>query len=107
MLPPSPQIRKNSKLLYGKRTVLTNGRRKSIPPASNCDSFQSYGSTPTLASSERDAKTIEDEIKVLRQLLTSRDEEISKLKREIDKLKVGNYSSYRALVNRWDVLPSE
>ncbi|XP_055636184.1 cGMP-dependent protein kinase, isozyme 1 isoform X2 [Toxorhynchites rutilus septentrionalis] len=85
--PVKERIRKNSKLLYGKRTVLTDGRRKSIPPASNCDSFQSYGSTPTLAGSEPGSKTIEDEIKVLRQLLIARDEEISKLKREIDKLK--------------------
>ncbi|XP_058821188.1 cGMP-dependent protein kinase, isozyme 1 [Topomyia yanbarensis] len=83
--PVKEKIRKNSKLLYGKRTVLANGRRKSIPPASNSDSFQSYGSTPTLSGDNR--KTLEEEIVGLRQLLNTRDEEISKLKREIDKLK--------------------
>ncbi|KAL9707716.1 hypothetical protein quinque_011234 [Culex quinquefasciatus] len=84
-------------MLYGSRTVLTGGggsdfRRKSIPPDSNCDSFQSYGSTPTLNSSSGGGgrhlpRTLEDEINNLRQLLKARDEEISKLRREIDKLK--------------------
>ncbi|XP_021703513.1 cGMP-dependent protein kinase, isozyme 1 [Aedes aegypti] len=86
--PVKERIRKNSKLLFGKRTIpLSNGdRRKSIPPEHNCDSFQSYGSTPTLGSGTK-SKTLEDEIHFLRQQLKARDEEISKLKREIDKLK--------------------
>lgn len=75
-------------MLFGKRTnLLGNDRRKSIPPENNCDSFQSYGSTPTLGSGTK-SKTLEDEIHYLRQQLKARDEEISKLKREIDKLKV-------------------
>uniref|UniRef100_A0A8D8A7Y8 cGMP-dependent protein kinase n=1 Tax=Culex pipiens TaxID=7175 RepID=A0A8D8A7Y8_CULPI len=95
--PVKEKIRKKSKMLYGSRTVLTGGgggdsRRKSIPPDSNCDSFQSYGSTPTLNSSSGGGgrhlpRTLEDEINNLRQLLKARDEEISKLRREIDKLK--------------------
>ncbi|XP_055550777.1 cGMP-dependent protein kinase, isozyme 1 [Wyeomyia smithii] len=88
--PVKEKIRRNSKLLYGKRTVLSNGRRKSIPPASNSDSFQSYGSTPTLTSENHPpsaSPSLEKEIAGLRQLLRTRDDEISKLKREIDKLK--------------------
>ncbi|XP_062548694.1 cGMP-dependent protein kinase, isozyme 1 [Armigeres subalbatus] len=86
--PVKERIRKNSKLMFGKRTnLLSNGnRRKSIPPENNCDSFQSYGSTPTLGNDIK-SKPLEDEILYLRQQLKVRDEEISKLKREIDKLK--------------------
>ncbi|XP_055591694.1 cGMP-dependent protein kinase, isozyme 1-like [Uranotaenia lowii] len=91
--PVKEKIRKNSKLLFGKRTVLSDGRRKSIPQSGfNCDSFQSYGSTPTLNSQTNNGPKgavakAEDEIHGLRQLLKIRDEEINRLKREIDKLK--------------------
>ncbi|XP_052863980.1 cGMP-dependent protein kinase, isozyme 1-like [Anopheles cruzii] len=77
--PVKERIRKNSVKLWGK--VLTEDRRKSL--SGQCDSLQSYGSVMTVSGEH----TLEDELNSLRRLLRARDEEIDKLRSEIDKLK--------------------
>ncbi|ETN65166.1 cgmp-dependent protein kinase [Anopheles darlingi] len=80
--PIKERIRKNSVKLWGK--VLTDDRRKSL--SGQCDSLQSYGSSMTI-SGAADQNALEEELNGLRRLLRARDEEIDKLRREIDKLK--------------------
>ncbi|XP_050088154.1 cGMP-dependent protein kinase, isozyme 1 [Anopheles aquasalis] len=80
--PIKERIRKNSVKLWGK--VLTDDRRKSL--SGQCDSLQSYGSAMTI-SGAADQNALEEELNGLRRLLRARDEEIDKLRREIDKLK--------------------
>ncbi|XP_053665243.1 cGMP-dependent protein kinase, isozyme 1 [Anopheles marshallii] len=79
--PVKERIRKNSVKFWGK--VLTEDRRKSL--TGQCDSLQSYGSSMTISGTE--PNSFEDEIIGLRKLLRARDDEIDKLRREIDKLK--------------------
>ncbi|XP_058168096.1 cGMP-dependent protein kinase, isozyme 1 [Anopheles ziemanni] len=79
--PVKERIRKNSVKFWGK--VLTEDRRKSL--SGRCDSLQSYGSSMTVSGEE--PNTLEEEIHNLRRLLRARDDEIDKLRREIDKLK--------------------
>uniref|UniRef100_A0A182NTB8 cGMP-dependent protein kinase n=1 Tax=Anopheles dirus TaxID=7168 RepID=A0A182NTB8_9DIPT len=79
--PVKERIRKNSVKFWGK--VLTEDRRKSL--TGQCDSLQSYGSSMTISGTE--PNSFEEEIIGLRKLLRARDDEIDKLRREIDKLK--------------------
>uniref|UniRef100_A0A182K5Y2 cGMP-dependent protein kinase n=1 Tax=Anopheles christyi TaxID=43041 RepID=A0A182K5Y2_9DIPT len=79
--PVKERIRKNSVKFWGK--VLTEDRRKSL--TGQCDSLQSYGSAMTISGTE--PNSFEEEIIGLRKLLRARDDEIDKLRREIDKLK--------------------
>ncbi|XP_053673638.1 cGMP-dependent protein kinase, isozyme 1-like [Anopheles nili] len=80
--PVKERIRKNSVKFWGK--VLTeDSRRKSL--TGQADSLQSYGSSMTISG--MDPHGVEEELHGLRSLLRARDEEIDKLRREIDKLK--------------------
>uniref|UniRef100_A0A182YPT9 cGMP-dependent protein kinase n=1 Tax=Anopheles stephensi TaxID=30069 RepID=A0A182YPT9_ANOST len=79
--PVKERIRKNSVKFWGK--VLTEDRRKSL--TGQGDSLHSYGSTMTISGTE--PNSFEEEIMGLRKLLRARDDEIDKLRREIDKLK--------------------
>nr|XP_049466556.1 cGMP-dependent protein kinase, isozyme 1 [Anopheles coluzzii] len=79
--PVKERIRKNSVKFWGK--VLTEDRRKSL--TGQCDSLQSYGSSMTISGTE--PNSLEEELVGLRRLLRARDDEIDKLRREIDKLK--------------------
>ena len=68
--------------------MLTEDRRKSL--TGQCDSLQSYGSSMTISGTE--PNSLEEELVGLRRLLRARDDEIDKLRREIDKLKVMKYT---------------